>query len=140
MEITKAEYERLARFRRALRRFLRFSELEARKEDLTPQHHQMLLAIKGMPERDWATIGELADALQLHHNAIVQLVDRAAALDLVERVSDQQDRRVVKVYLTANGAAKLGKLTTLHRDELRRLREDLAAILKQEEQADGAHP
>jgi DNA-binding MarR family transcriptional regulator len=139
MEITKAEYERLARFRRALRRFLRFSELEARKEELTPQHHQMLLAIKGMPERDWATIGELAEALQLHHNAIVQLVDRAAALDLVERVSDQQDRRVVKVHLTANGAAKLSKLTTLHRDELRRLREDLAAILKQEEQADGAH-
>ncbi len=139
MEITKGEYERLARFRRALRRFLRFSELEARKENLTPQHHQMMLAIKGMPERDWATIGELAEALQLHHNAVVQLVDRAEALELVERVPDQQDRRVVKVVLTPNGIDKLNRLTTLHRDELRRLREELVAALT-EETADDTHP
>ena len=127
--ITKTEFEQLARFRRALRHFLRFSELAAREEGLTPQHHQMLLAIKGMPGRDWATITELAEALQLHHNAIVQLVDRAAALDLVVRAANPADRRIVQVRLTPTGEHKLDKLTAMHRDELRRLGEDLATIL-----------
>lgn len=127
--ITKPEFERLARFRRALRQFMRFSELAAREEGLTPQQHQMLLAIKGMPGRDWATITELAEALQLNHNAVVQLVDRAAALDLVLRSPDPSDRRVVHVRLTPAGEQKLDKLTKLHRDELGHFQEDLAAIL-----------
>ncbi len=135
MSISKAEYERLARFRRALRHFLRFSEVAARGEGLTPQQHQMLLAIKGMPGRDWATITQLAEALQLHHNAIVQLVDRAESLGLVVRAPDPDDRRVVQVRLTPEGAHKLSKLTTQHRDELRRLREDLTVILAE----DAAH-
>jgi DNA-binding MarR family transcriptional regulator len=142
--IAKVDYEQLARFRRTLRRFLRFSEVAAREQGLTPQQHQMLLAIKGMPGRDWATIGELAEALQLHHNAIVQLVDRAAALDLVQRMPDPHDRRVVQVRLTAAGDQKLATLTAQHRDELRRLRADLADILSAplpEEAADhGRHP
>lgn len=127
--IPKGDYEQLARFRRILRRFLRFSEVAAREQGLTPQQHQMLLAIKGMPGRDWATIGELAEALQLHHNAIVQLVDRAAALDLVQRLSDPSDRRVVQVRLTATGEEKLKTLTVQHRDELHRLRAELADIV-----------
>jgi DNA-binding MarR family transcriptional regulator len=135
MNISKAEYERLARFRRALRHFLRFSEVAARSEGLTPQQHQMLLAIRGMPGRDWATITQLAEALQLHHNAIVQLVNRAASMGLVERTPDPDDRRVVQVRLTAEGARKLSKLTSQHRDELRRLRDDLTAILAE----DAAH-
>jgi DNA-binding MarR family transcriptional regulator len=142
--IAKAEYEQLARFRRTLRRFLRFSEVAARAQGLTPQQHQMLLAIKGMPGRDWATIGELAEALQLHHNAIVQLVDRVAALHLVQRVSDSADRRVVQVRLTVDGEHKLTTLTTQHHDELRRLRADLTDILNtlapEEATTDGRHP
>ncbi len=129
MSISKNEYERLARFRRALRQFLRFSELAAHQEGLTPQQHQMLLAIKGMPGRDWATVGELAEALQLHHNALVQLVDRAVTIGLVVRLADPEDRRVVRVQLAANGEAVLHRLTAQHQDELRRLREDLTGLL-----------
>ncbi len=127
--MSKSEFERLARFRGALRQFLRFSEVAAREAGLTPQQHQMLLAIKGAPGRDWLTISELAEALQLHHNAIVQLVDRAAELDLVARAPDETDRRVTRVTLTSHGEATLLTLTTQHRSELRRLSNELMEVL-----------
>ncbi len=128
-KISKTEYEALAGFRHALRAFLRFSEIAARAEGLTPQHHQLLLAIKGMPGREWSTVGELADALQLNHNAAVQLVDRAETLDLVRRSAGHGDRRVVEVRLTRVGEAILSRLTALHRDELRRIGVDLMQAL-----------
>lgn len=126
--ISKAEFEALARFRRALRHFLRFSELAARSENLTPQQHQLLLTIKGMPDQDWATIGELAEALQLLHSAAVQLVDRCETLGLVQRGTNPEDRRVVRVTVTPLAEEKLARLSALHRDELRRLQQDLAPI------------
>lgn len=128
--ITKAEFESLARFRRILREFLRFSEVAARREGIAPQQHQLLLAIKGMPNRESATISEIASALQLAHHAAVQLVDRAAALDLVVRVRDQRDKRQVFVRVTEKGEALLCGLTDIHRAELRRVREELIASLQ----------
>src|SRR5436190_22902658 len=41
------DYRALARFRYALRVFLRFSEDAARIEGLTPTQHQLLLAVRG---------------------------------------------------------------------------------------------
>ena len=52
--INKLDYETLAAFRYALRRFLRFTEDGARAAGLTPHQHQLLLAIKGRPGREWA--------------------------------------------------------------------------------------
>src|SRR2546428_13331136 len=75
-EISKADYEALHAFRHALRRFLHFSEEGARAAGLTPQQHQLLLAVKGQPGRDWATIQALAEALQIRDHAAVGMVDR----------------------------------------------------------------
>src|SRR5436305_6662661 len=87
-EISKSEYEALAAFRAALRRFLHFSEQGAREAGLTPQQHQLLLAVKGQPGRDWATVSDLAEALQISHHAAVGLVDRCARAELAQRVPD----------------------------------------------------
>ncbi len=63
-QVTKADYEALATFRASMRRFLRFSETAARSEGLTPQQHQLLLAVKGQAGRDWASVSDLAEFLQ----------------------------------------------------------------------------
>ena len=42
--ISKVEYETIAEFRYAIRRFLHFSETAAKKVGMTPQQHQALLA------------------------------------------------------------------------------------------------
>src|SRR3974390_70976 len=98
--LTKAEYELLADFRRALRQFLVFSENAARANGLAPQQHQALLAIKGFPGRDQVLIGELAERLQIRPHSAVGLANRLVAKGYVLRVTDQTDRRRVHLALT----------------------------------------
>jgi DNA-binding MarR family transcriptional regulator len=119
--LSKQDFEALARFRFGIRRYLRFSEETVRRHGVTPQQYQLMLALKGFPDRDWATVRELADRLQLRHHSVVELVNRAQAQGLVERAPHAGDARAVRVLLTAQGEKTLGRLSALHRDELRRL-------------------
>src|SRR3954469_20313263 len=101
------DYRTLAEFRHALRVFLRFSEDAARREGLTPNQPQLLLAIRGFPEEGPPTIGDVAQQLQLQHHSVVELVDRAVAGGLVPRHTDPEDRRRQRLELTAAGSKKL---------------------------------
>lgn len=124
--LSKQDFEALARFRFGIRRYLRFSEETVRRHGVTPQQYQLLLALKGFPERDWATVGEVAERLQLRHHSVVELVDRAQGQGLVGRAPHPDDARAVRVVLTGAGEQILDRLSALHRDELRRLDEVLA--------------
>lgn len=125
MKLTKADYVALAAFRAALRRFLHFTETGARAAGLSPQQHQLLLAVKGRPGRDWATVGELAESLGVRHHTAVGLVDRCVDLALVRRHRQGDDRRVVQVWLTPKGARILERLSRQNRRELEALRKAL---------------
>jgi DNA-binding MarR family transcriptional regulator len=125
-EIDKEEYEALFGFRYALRRFLRFSEQGARAAGLTAQQHQLLLAVKGQPGRDWASISDLAEALQIRHHAAVGLVDRCERAQLVQRTPHPGDRRQVRVLLTEKGEAVLARLSARNLRELRTLQHALS--------------
>jgi DNA-binding MarR family transcriptional regulator len=127
--VTKAEYEALAAFRYSLRQFLSFSESAAASAGVTPRQYQALLAIRGFPGRDSATIGELAEQLQIAHHSAVGLVDRLGAQKLIIRVNGHQDRRQVYVTLTLHGIELLDKLANAHKDELRRLSPQLNSIV-----------
>jgi DNA-binding MarR family transcriptional regulator len=119
--LSKADYEALARFRFALRRYLRFSEEAVRQFHLTPQQYSLLLALKGFPGRDRATVSELAERLQLRHHSVVELINRAQRQGLVARSPHPEDRRAVQISLTDEGEALLDRLASLHRAELRRV-------------------
>jgi DNA-binding MarR family transcriptional regulator len=123
--LTKSEFEALATFRFGIRRYLRFSEEAVRRHGITPQHYQVLLALKGFPGRDWATVGELAERLQLRHHSVVELVNRAQKQGLVQRAPHPHDWRAVRVELSAEGVQLLEGLSVLHREQLRRMREQL---------------
>jgi DNA-binding MarR family transcriptional regulator len=120
--LSKSDFEALARFRFAIRRYLRVSEEIVRRHGVTPQQYQLLLGLMGFPAREWATLTELASLLQLRHHSVVELVNRAAKQGLVQRGPDPSDARVVQVSLTAEGEHLLGRLSALHRDELERMR------------------
>ena len=127
--VSKAEYELLASFRYALRQFLRFSEEAARTVGLEPQQYQALLAVKGFPGREWVTVGELAERLQIRHHSAVGSVNRLVAHDWLVRMAAVDDRRQVHVALTPQGAALLEELAASHKEELRRLGPHLHALL-----------
>lgn len=127
-EIAKHEYEAIAEFRYAIRKFLRFSEQAARKEGVTPQQHQLMLAVKGFPEHNFASVSELAQRLQMRQHSVVGLIDRTAALGLVRREPGTEDRRQVFIWLTPAGETKLERLATQHHRELRTMRDALLKI------------
>ncbi len=102
-ELSQAEYQALAELRYQLRRFLHFSEQEARAVGLEPQQHQLLLAIKGLPSDKMASVGELAKRLQLQHHSTVELINRMVERGLLERQRDTNDQRRVLVRLTEHG-------------------------------------
>jgi DNA-binding MarR family transcriptional regulator len=112
----------LAHFRYALRRFLRFSEKEARSAGVTPQQHQLLLGVAGFSESGVATISQLAEFLQERNNSVVGLVERAAKSGLVRRRNSPADQRQVLVSLTPRGQGILLRLSRLHHEEVERVR------------------
>ena len=116
--ISITEYQTLAEFRYQLRRFLRFSEQAARAAGLEPQQHQLLLALMGLPEGKKATIGTLAERLQLAHHSTVELVDRLVERGFIQRSRDEADQRKVLVTLTPQGEEVLRNFSLSHRDEL----------------------
>lgn len=120
-EMRDEDYASLLEFRTALRRFMSWSEQQARQAGLTPVQHQLLLAVRGHRGPSAPTIGELAAYLVLRHHSAVELVDRAQRAGLVRRKIDLTDRRVVRVALTAAGESHVEQLSALHLDELRRL-------------------
>ena len=137
--LTPADYRALAEFRCQLRRFLRFSEQAARAAGLESQQHQLLLALKGMPEGMPATIGALAERLQVRHHTTVGLVDRMEARRLVRRSHAGTDRRQVFVRLTSRGERMLPRLSLAHRAELRSMAPSLLRSLD-ELVGEGARP
>ena len=127
--ITQAEYQTLAAFRYSVRKFLHFSEETARSVGLTPQQHQALLAVKGFPESSGRiTISRLAERMQIRHHSAVGLVDRLAAQGLMRREPSESDRRSVYVTLSPKGLEVLEKLSTIHKEELRRMLPELQQL------------
>jgi DNA-binding MarR family transcriptional regulator len=112
-----------AAFRAALRSFLRESERIARQSGLTPQRYLLLLMIKGAPDAsERATVGELAERLQLAQSSVTELVQRAEDAGLIERVRSEADGRVAHLSLTREGERRLNGAFTaleLEREQLR---------------------
>ncbi len=120
--LEESDYQRLARFRYALRRFLRFSEAAARRAGVSPAQYELLLFVRSFGSKA-PIVAELAELLQIRHQSAVGLLDRCAKAGLARRESDGHDRRRVRVRLTAAGRRRLARLVLQHYravDELRR--------------------
>jgi DNA-binding MarR family transcriptional regulator len=128
---TPADYQALATFRFALRRFTAFSEEAAMAAGLMPQQHQALLVIKALSAAGNApSVGDLSTQLLIRHHSAVELVNRLVRMALVQRVRDPSDRRRVRVALTALAEGKLAALSSAHLDELRAIRPELTRLLR----------
>jgi DNA-binding MarR family transcriptional regulator len=127
--ITQDQYEALASFRYALRKFLRFSEQAAQSAGITPQQHQALLVIKGFSTGRKVTVGEMAERLQVAHHSAVGLIDRMTVEKWVKREPSKTDKRQVFISLTKRGERVLEELSALHHEELRRVGPEMQGLL-----------
>jgi len=119
--LKELDYRDQSDFRYAMRRFSRFSELQARQEGITPQQHLLLLMVRGHASYPRVTIGDIAERLQVKHHSASLLVERTLQRGLITRVTDDQDRRRALVALTLQGQEVLDRITRANRRELGRL-------------------
>ena len=121
MPATDETYWRLLAFRTRLRRFDQWSKAAAEAHGLTHAQHQLLLAVRGAEKAEGPTIGEVADSLLVKQHTAGELVNRAQAHGLLQRVRDDADHRRVHLRLTPEGERVLQQLTDVHLAEVRRL-------------------
>jgi DNA-binding MarR family transcriptional regulator len=124
----KRDYEALAMFRYALRKFFRFSEEAAGAEGLSMRQYQALLTICGFTGKDEITMGDMAEWLQIKHHSAVGLINRLESQDLVTRKRSKEDKRRVFIQITAKGKRILQRLAQLNKQELRRLKPQIEQL------------
>jgi DNA-binding MarR family transcriptional regulator len=117
-KVTLTHYRQLAAFRYEIRKFLAFSEQAARAAGIEPQQHQLLLAIRGLPEDVRPTIGALAERLCVQHHTAVALADKLEERGLLRRERSSNDRREVLLSITLKGESILRELSALHHQQL----------------------
>ena len=122
-------YQALAEFRYRIRLFLNATDEAVRAAGLEPEQYQLLLAVRGIPRNRTATIGVLAERLQVRHNTAVERIDRLEKLHLLRRVHNPEDRREVIVDFTPRGEQTFEKLARLRLRELRRSGPALVQVL-----------
>ena len=61
------------------------------------------VALQWLLEEGDLTIGELSNRISLAFSTTTDLVDRMEKNDLVERIRDEKDRRVVRIHLLEKG-------------------------------------
>jgi DNA-binding MarR family transcriptional regulator len=118
-EITSAEYTALAELRYLIRKFVGEGDAVARAAGLEPQQYLLLLAVRGLPEGEDATIRALADRLALKHHSAVELIDRLELHGYVRRTRSRDDRRRVLVSLLPRGEKLLEQVARHRISELR---------------------
>ena len=89
------------------------------------------------------TVSRLSEVLSVHVSTVSNMLDKLAKAGLVERLRGEEDRRVVKLYLTRQGRVVLAKapqplsglvphaLESLPDHVLARLNKDLALLIRQ---------
>jgi DNA-binding MarR family transcriptional regulator len=118
-KITEKEYQALGELRYLIRRFLQEGDVTAKQAGLEPQQYLLLLAIRGLPTGQEATISALANRLSLRHHSTVELIDRMEGHGYVRRVRGREDRRQVLVSLQPRGARLLERVVEQRIIELR---------------------
>jgi DNA-binding MarR family transcriptional regulator len=140
-KITDGEYRGLAELRYRIRRFLQEGDTTAVQAGLEPQQYLLLLAIRGLPEGQEATIRTVAERLALRHHSTVELIDRMEARGYVRRTRGREDRRQVLVSLQPRGEKLLEQVVEHRIIELRangrELVEAIDALLERKRAARG---
>src|SRR5436309_8586019 len=101
-----SSYSALAAFHTQLQRLVDSIDHRTREAGLQRTKLRMLLAIRRQPSA--ATIGQLAEALDIDRNTVVEIVDDLVRQGFVIRERDPHDRRRFLISLTPTGSDWIG--------------------------------
>lgn len=115
---SEQDYRDQADFRRAIRTFLSYSEVNSRAAGITPRQYLALLLIRGSPSYPSMSITELAEGLKLTQPTVSSLVDRLVQAALLTRHDDPSDRRRSVLTLTTRGQRALDDVMAENRRQM----------------------
>ncbi len=130
----------LQRFRVLIRTAQRHSQWIERQSGVTGAQ---LWALQELNEAPGLRVGELANRMALHQSTASNMIDRLETGGLIRKERTSADQRVVRLYLTAEGSALLGRapspargvlpeaLRLLDDEALARLQRELDVLLRQ---------
>ena len=104
------EFRKFATFRLALFEFQRRSEAILDQFEIGNRQFYAMLIIKSGAGQDLVTVGAVARGMDIHPSSASGLIARLEAAGLVERIFDLENRRQVRVRLTAQGDSLLTKI------------------------------
>ena len=90
------------------------------------------VALQWLHESGDMTIGDLSQKMYLAFSTTTDLVDRMEKNELVQRVRDEQDRRVVRIHLLPEGERIIQEVIEKRQNYLRDLLQEFAVDEAQE--------
>jgi DNA-binding MarR family transcriptional regulator len=91
-------------------------------EDVTlPQYRTLVVLASRGPQR----VADLADALGVLPSTVTRMLDRLVAKGLVRRARPANDRRSVRVALSAPGRSLVAEVTRRRREEIKKVLRDV---------------
>ncbi len=98
---TTSDIEQLFSTMMQLGKFMSHYSQESHEERLaTMLQFSALQFLKDQPN---GTVGELAKFMQLSKSSATQLTERLVKAGIVDRVNDQEDRRIIRLIITPKG-------------------------------------
>lgn len=124
--------EKIQQFRRSLRKFERDAALNSRSNPRTAglsvvQCHTVI----NLGELKQTTIGQMAEHMGVDKSTLSRTVDSLVRLGLVERETDPEDRRFMRIFLSEKGEKICRDLNEVNN---RYLEEVFAKIPKEEQE------
>lgn len=90
-----------------------------------PITHSQFIALQWIAEQENLTVGELSKKIGLAFSTTTDLVDRMESHQLIKRVRDVQDRRVVRIQTLDKGREIIQEVIVERRDYLSRVLDNL---------------
>ena len=124
-DIEKHSFESVALLEKELRYISHLIKQKGREilsnYTITPPQ---FVALQWLHESGDMTIGDLSTKMFLAFSTTTDLVDRMEKSDLVQRVRDENDRRVVRIHLLAEGERIIEEVIVKRQNYLRDIMED----------------
>ena len=123
------DFRKIAEFRLALFEFQRQSEAVLEGFKIGSRQFYAMLIIKSGSAGNHVTIGKVAEGMGIHPSSASGLVARLESSGLTERIFDLQNRRQVRVALTARGQELLAQIITNDAQFAAKLRDQYGKLL-----------
>ena len=99
-----------------LRKLLQFQVQESYEERAATI--MQFLTLTHIKDQSTSTVGDIAAHLKLSKSSATQLIERLVKIDLVKRIDDKEDRRIVRLSITLAGEKEIIRLRKKYLERL----------------------